>query len=227
MTLAQKPPWRASVITLFPDLFPGPLGASVIGRGAGEGAWALETVNLRDFSDNRYGSVDDTPTGGGAGLIIRPDIAAAALDSIDIGERPILYPSPRGKSLSQADVKAWADGPGLVVFCGRFEGLDQRVIEARNMREVRVGDAVLAGGEVAAMLLLEASIRLLPGVLGNAESLSEESFEDGLLEQDLYTRPREWEGRAVPDILLSGDHAKIAAWKRAERERITRARKGE
>jgi tRNA (guanine37-N1)-methyltransferase len=217
--------WRASVVTLFPEAFPGTLGLSVIGRGLGQGAWSLDTVDLRAFSDNRYGSVDDTPAGGGAGLVIRPDIAAAALDSLPPDDRPRLYPSPRGRPFTQAQARAWADGPGLVILCGRFEGLDQRVIEARGLNEVCVGEAVLAGGEVAAMLILEACARLLPGVVGNAASLTEESFEDGLLEHDLYTRPREWEGRVIPEILLSGDHARIAAWKRAERERITRERR--
>ncbi|MGE0829017.1 MAG: tRNA (guanosine(37)-N1)-methyltransferase TrmD [Hyphomonadaceae bacterium] len=217
--------FAAAIITLFPEAFPGTLGLSLIGRALKDGIWSLETHDLRAFGEGPHRTVDDTPAGGGAGMIIRPDIAAAAVDSLPRAGRPLLYPSPRGKPLTQAMVKDWAAGPGLIVFCGRFEGLDERAIEARGMEEVSVGDAVLAGGEAAALVILEAVLRLLPGVLGNAQSLVEESFEDGLLEGPLYTRPRTWEGRDIPDILLSGDHARIAAWRRAERARITEARR--
>jgi len=217
--------FAASVITLFPEAFPGPLGISLIGKALREGAWSLETAQLRDFGLGPHKNVDDTPAGGGAGMVIRADVAAAAIDSLPRNERPLIYLSPRGKQLSQAMVQAWAAGPGVIVLCGRFEGLDERVIEARGMQEVAVGDAVLAGGEAAAMVLLEACVRLLPGVLGNASSTIEESFSDGLLEHPQYTRPREWEGRAIPDVLLEGNHAKIEAWRRSERERLTAQRR--
>jgi len=217
--------FAASIVTLFPEAFPGTLGLSLIGKALRDGAWSLDTVQLRDFGQGPHKNVDDTPAGGGAGMVIRADIAAAALDSIARSDRPIIYLSPRGKPLTQAMAQDWANGPGLVLFCGRFEGLDERVIEARGMQEVAVGDAVLAGGEAAALVLLEACVRLLPGVLGNEASLSEESFSDGTIEQAQYTRPREWEGRAIPDVLLSGDHAKIEAWRRAERARLTAQRR--
>ncbi len=219
--------FKASVITLFPEAFPGTLGVSLIGKALRDGAWALETVQLRDFGQGPHKNIDDTPAGGGAGMVIRADVAAAAIDSVARGDRPLIYLSPRGKQLSQAMAQAWAAGPGIVLFCGRFEGLDERVIEARGMQEVAVGEAVLAGGEAAAMVLLEACVRLIPGVLGNEASTVEESFSDGLLEHPQYTRPREWEGRAIPDVLISGDHAKVEAWRKAERERITRARRND
>ncbi len=218
-------PFAASIVTLFPEAFPGTLGLSLIGKGLRDGLWSLDTVQLRDFGQGPHKNVDDTPAGGGAGMVIRADVAAAALDSIPRNDRPIVYLSPRGKPLTQEMAQAWANGPGLILFCGRFEGLDERVIEARDMQEVAVGDAVLAGGEAAALVLLEACVRLLPGVLGNEASLSEESFSDGMLEQAHYTRPREWEGRAIPDILTSGDHGKVDAWRRAERARLTAQRR--
>jgi len=217
--------FAATVITLFPEAFPGTLGLSLIGKALREGAWSLDAVQLRDFGVGPHKSVDDTPAGGGAGMVIRADVAAAAIDSIPQDGRPLLYLSPRGEQFSQTLAQELAAGPGVVLFCGRFEGLDERVIEARAMREVAVGEAVLAGGEAAALVILEACVRLLPGVLGNDASIVEESFSDGLLEHPQYTRPREFEGRAIPDVLTSGDHRKIAAWRRAERERITRARK--
>ena len=215
----------ASIITLFPEAFPGTLGLSLIGKALREGVWSLDTVQLRDFGIGPHKSVDDTPAGGGPGMVIRADVAAAAIDSIARGARPLIYLSPRGAPLSQEMVREWANGSGLILFCGRFEGQDERVIQARAMREVSVGDAVLAGGEAAALVLLEACVRLLPGVLGNEASLTEESFADGALEQGQYTRPREWEGAAIPDVLLSGDHAKIEAWRRAERQRLTAQRR--
>lgn len=217
--------FAASVITLFPEAFPGTLGLSVIGKALRERAWSLKTVQLRDFGAGPHKQVDDTPAGGGAGMVLRADVAAAAIDSLERNDRPLIYLSPRGEQFTQTMAEEWARGPGVILFCGRFEGLDERVIEARGMREVAVGEAVLAGGEAAAQVVLEACVRLLPGVLGNDASLDEESFTDGLLEHPHYTRPREFEGRTIPDVLTSGDHARIDAWRRTERERITRARK--
>lgn len=217
--------WRATVLTLFPELFPGPLGASVLGRGRAHGLWALDAVNIRDFSDNKYGSVDDTPAGGGAGLVMRADILAAAIDSVAQEGRPVICMTPRGAPLTQARARTLSEGPGLVAICGRFEGIDERLFEARAVEEISIGDFVLAGGEIAAMALIEACVRLIPGVLGCASSLGEESFESGLLEYPQYTRPREFEGRAIPDALLSGDHQKIADWRREQAKQITRARR--
>lgn len=217
--------WRASVLTLYPELFPGPLDASVLGRGRADGLWALETVNIRDFSDNAYGSVDAPPFGGGAGLVMRADILAAAIDSVVRNDRPVICLTPRGAPLTQARARALSEGPGLIALCGRFEGIDERLFEARAVEEVSIGDFVLAGGEIAAMALIEACVRLIPGVLGCASSLGEESFEDGLLEYPQYARPREFEGRAVPDVLLSGDHKKIADWRREKAIEITRTRR--
>ena len=217
--------FAATVLTLYPEAFPGVLGVSLLGKALAEKRWSLDTVDIRDFGDGPHRKVDDAPAGGGAGLVLRADVAAAAIDSIQRDSRPLLYPSPRGAPLTQAMVKGWAAGPGLIVFCGRFEGLDERVIAGRQMQEVCVGDAVLMGGEVAAQLILEATVRLLPGVLGNENSSAEESFEGGLLEHPQYTKPRVWERAAIPDILVSGDHAKVAAWRRAERERLTRERR--
>jgi tRNA (guanine37-N1)-methyltransferase len=217
--------WRATVLTLYPELFPGPLGASVLGRARGEGLWSLETVDIRTFSDNAYGSVDDTPAGGGAGLVMRADILAGALDSVNLEGRPALLLSPKGRPFDQRRARALAEGPGAVVLAGRFEGVDERLIDARNLEEVSIGDFVLAGGEVAAMALLEACVRLLPGVLGSPSSLAEESFESNLLEYPQYTRPREFEGREIPAVLMSGDHKKIADWRLKKAEEITRARR--
>ncbi|KAB2915831.1 MAG: tRNA (guanosine(37)-N1)-methyltransferase TrmD [Hyphomicrobiaceae bacterium] len=222
-----RAPWRATVLTLFPELFPGPLSASLAGDALRAGLWSLETVFIRDFGIGRHRTVDDTPAGGGAGMVMRPDVLGAAIDAARAGnpEAPAIYLSPRGEPLTQATARTLADGPGVLLLAGRFEGIDQRVIEARGLREISIGDYVLAGGEVAAMVVIEAVVRLLPGVIGQIASLDEESFEDGLLEYPQYTRPREWEGRTIPEILLSGDHARIAAWRRAESERITRERR--
>ena len=216
--------FQATCLSLFPEAFPGVLGVSILERARAAGIWSLEVLDIRDFSDHKHRSVDETPAGGGAGMVLRPDVAAKAVDAVADG-RPLIYPSPRGAPLTQARVREIAGGAGVILFCGRFEGLDQRVIEARGMEEVSLGDFVLAGGEIAAQALIEAAVRLLPGVAGNEASLDEESFEDGLLEYPHYTRPRVWEGREVPPVLLSGDHARIAAWRRAEREKITRARR--
>jgi tRNA (guanine37-N1)-methyltransferase len=216
--------WRATILTLFPGMFPGPLGHSLAGRALESGIWALETRDIRDFAAGRHRNVDDTPFGGGAGMVMRPDVVDAAIESAADG-RPLLYVPPRGRRLAQEDAQRLAAGPGLVVLCGRYEGVDQRVIEARAADEISVGDYVLSGGELAAMVVLDACIRLLPGVMGAAESADEESFSNGLLEYPHYTRPAEWQGRPVPGILLSGDHAKIAAWRHAEAETITRERR--
>ncbi len=229
--------WKATVFTLYPELFPGPLDASVLGRARGDGLWALETVTVRDFSDNPYGSVDDTPAGGGAGLVMRADILAAAIDSVPRNDRPLLYLSPRGKRFDQSRARALAEGPGVLALCGRFEGVDERLLETRGVEEVSIGDFVLAGGEVAAMAMIEACVRLLPGVLGSPLSLGEESFSPAegdpsgrdsgtvLLEYPQYTRPRIFEDREIPPVLLSGDHKKIARWRRDKAEEITRARR--
>ena len=217
--------FAATVLTLYPEAFPGVLGVSLLGKALAEKRWSLDTVDIRQFGDGPHRKVDDAPAGGGAGLVLRADVAAAAIDSVPRDGRPLLYPSPRGAPLTQAMVKGWAAGPGLILFCGRFEGLDERVISGRQMQEVCVGDAVLMGGEVAAQLIVEATVRLLPGVLGNESSSAEESFEGGLLEHPQYTKPRLWEGSTIPDVLTSGDHAKVDAWRRAERERITQARR--
>jgi tRNA (guanine37-N1)-methyltransferase len=216
----------ATVLTMFPEAFPGPLGVSLIGTAWREkDLWSLETVDIRDFSKDKRGFLDDTPAGGGPGQVMRADVIAAALDSVEQRGRPLLYMSARGEPLTQARVQAWAEGPGLIVLCGRFEGVDQRVLDARGFIEVAVGDAVLAGGEAAAMVVIEACVRLAPGVLGQAESLSEESFEDGLLEHPQYTRPRTFEGRDIPEVLLSGHHAEVAKWRKAQREETTRERR--
>jgi tRNA (guanine37-N1)-methyltransferase len=219
--------FSADIITLFPELFPGPLGASVIGRGAGEGLWSLKLTQLRDFATDKHRSVDDTPSGGGAGMVLRPDVLAAAIDSVSHQNdpRPRLLMSPRGRPLTQARARALAAGPGVMIVCGRFEGIDERVIEARNLEEVSIGDYVLAGGEVAAMVLLEAVVRLIPGVLGAEESHADESFENGVLEYPHYTRPALFEGREIPAVLTSGDHGKVERWRREQSEALTRARR--
>ena len=215
-----------TVLTMFPDAFPGPLGVSLIGTAWREAAlWSLETVDIRGFSTDKRGFLDDTPAGGGPGQVMRADVIASALDSVERRGRPLLYMSARGRPLTQARVKEWAAGPGLIVLAGRFEGVDQRVLDARGFEEVSVGDAVLAGGEAAAMVAIEACVRLVPGVLGQAESLSEESFEDGLLEHPQYTRPRTFEGHDIPEVLLSGNHAVIRKWRQAQREETTRERR--
>ncbi len=227
MSAETTSPWTASVLTLYPEMFPGPLGLSLAGRALGEGVWRLEAVDIRDHAHDRHRSVDDAPAGGGPGMVMKADVVAEALDAAlrPDDPRPRLLMSPRGRPLTQARVRALAGGPGVVVVCGRFEGVDERVIEARGLEEVSVGDVVLSGGEPAAIVLIDAAVRLLPGVMGKAESGMSESFEDDLLEYPHYTRPREWEGRAIPEVLLSGDHGRIARWRRAEAERITRERR--
>ena len=220
-----EPRFAATVLTLFPEAFPGPLGVSLVGSARGKGVWALQTLDIRDFSRHKHRSVDDTPAGGGPGMVLRPDVVAAALDAVPADGRPRILMTARGRPFDQARARELAAGPGVVLVCGRFEGLDERVVEARGLEELSVGDAVLAGGESAAIVLIEACVRLLPGVMGEPASAVEESFEGGLLEHPHYTRPRVWEGREIPEVLLSGDHAKIAAWRRAQAEEITRARR--
>lgn len=216
--------WRASVLTIFPDMFPGPLGLSLAGKALNKGLWALDISDIRDHATDRHRSVDDTPAGGGPGMVMRADVLAQAVDAVSDG-RPGLLMSPRGVPLTQARVAALAQGPGAVLLCGRFEGVDQRLIDGRGLEEVSVGDYVLSGGELAAMALLDACVRLLPGVMGKEASGQDESFSDGLLEYPQYTRPQVWEDRPIPDVLVSGDHAKIDAWRRAEAERLTRERR--
>ncbi len=218
--------FAATVLTMFPEAFPGPLGVSLIGTAWREqGLWFLETVDIRGFSKDKRGFLDDTPAGGGPGQVLRADVIAAALDSVERAGRPLLYMSARGRPLTQARVRDWSQGSGLVVLCGRFEGVDQRVLDARGFEEVSVGDAVLAGGEAAAMVVIEACVRLVPGVLGDGASLAEESFEDGLLEHPQYTRPRTFEGLEIPEVLTSGHHAEVAKWRRRQREDATRERR--
>jgi tRNA (guanine37-N1)-methyltransferase len=217
--------FAATILTLFPEMFPGPLGMSLAGDALQRGLWSCEARNIREHGLGRHRAVDDTPAGGGPGMVMRADVLAAALDAVPADPRPRLLMSPRGKPLAQTQARAWAEGPGLVVLCARFEGVDERVIEARSLIEVSIGDYILSGGEIAALALLDACVRLIPGVMGKTESGAEESFESSLLEYPHYTRPREWEGRAIPDVLTSGDHAAIARWRREEAERITRERR--
>jgi tRNA (guanine37-N1)-methyltransferase len=223
--------FRVKVLTLFPELFPGPLAASLTGKALADRLWALETLDIRDFARNKHRTVDDTPAGGGPGLVMKPDVVAAAIDDAQAdapGERarwPVIYLSPRGRPLTQARARELAAGEGLTLLCGRFEGVDQRVLEAREVEEVSIGDFVLTGGEIPAMVLIDAVIRLRPGVLGNEASIEEESFSRGLLEHPHYTRPQVWEGREIPEILLSGHHAKIAEWRLSRAERLTKERR--
>jgi len=224
---AQRAPWRATVLTLFPEMFPGPLGFSLSGQALNTGIWSLSARNIRDYGLGKHKVVDDHPAGGGPGMVMRCDVVAAAIDDARKveSEVPLIYMSPRGTPLTQAIVRDLAAGPGGRVLAGRFEGVDQRVLEARHAQEISIGDYVLSGGELAAMVLIDACVRLLPGVVGAESSLAEESFEDGLLEYPHYTRPREWEGRTIPEVLLSGDHKRIAEWRQAERIRVTRERR--
>jgi tRNA (guanine37-N1)-methyltransferase len=220
--------WRATVLTIFPEMFPGGLGLSLAGKALAEGRWALDLIDIRDFAADKHRSVDDTPAGGGAGMVMRADIAAAAIDAARARAEtgtPALYLSPRGRLLTQGQVRTLAQGPGAILLCGRFEGIDQRVLDAREIEEISIGDYVLSGGELAAQVLIDACVRLLPGVAGNETSLAEESFASGLLEYPHYTRPREWEGRAIPEVLLSGDHKKLAEWRREQADKLTKERR--
>ena len=221
-------PWRATVLTIFPEMFPGPLGLSLAGKALAEDKWALRTLDIRDFATDKHRSIDDTPSGGGAGMVMRTDIAATAIDAARAdapAETPTVYLSPRGQPLSQGRVREFVAAPGIILLCGRFEGIDERVLDARNVEEISIGDYVLSGGELAAQVLIDACVRLLPGVAGNESSLAEESFAGDLLEYPHYTRPRLWEGRAIPEVLLSGDHEKIAEWRREQAEKITKERR--
>ena len=219
--------FQATVLTLYPEMFPGPLGVSLAGRAREEGKWSLDAVQIRDFAIDKHRTVDDTPAGGGAGMVLRADVLAAAIDHAraDQSNRPVIAMTPRGKPLTQARVRELSAGPGVIILCGRFEGFDERIFAARDVEEVSVGDIVLSGGEPAALMLLDACIRLLPGVMGAASSGTEESFEQGLLEYPHFTRPAEWEGRTIPEVLRSGDHAKIAAWRKSQSEIDTRLRR--
>ena len=218
--------WRATILTLFPEMFPGPLGVSLAGKALASGIWELEARDIRASATDKHRSVDDTPAGGGPGMVLRADILAAAIDATNApASLPRLLMSPRGRPLTQSRVRELATGPGALMICGRFEGVDQRVIEARCLEEVSIGDYVLSGGEIAAMALIDACVRLLPGVMGKLASGADESFSDGLLEYPQYTRPQEFEGEPIPEILLSGDHAKVAAWRQAEAEALTRAKR--
>ncbi len=221
----MTPPWTACVLTLFRDMFPGPLGHSLTGRALADDLWRLETVDIRDFATDRHRSVDDTPAGGGAGMVLRADILAAALDASAAPGRPTLALSPRGRPFDQAMARALASGPGVTLICGRFEGIDERLFAARDVTEVSLGDFVLTGGELAAMALIDACVRLIPRVLGNAELPVEESFSAGLLEYPQYTRPTDWEGLRIPEVLLSGHHRRIAEWRRDQAERLTKERR--
>ncbi|MVT53817.1 tRNA (guanosine(37)-N1)-methyltransferase TrmD [Bradyrhizobium yuanmingense] len=228
--MTNPSPWRATVLTLFPEMFPGPLGVSLAGRALASGLWQIEARDIRASATDRHRSVDDTPAGGGPGMVLRADVLAAAIDAAEIGQdpskaRPRLLMSPRGRPLTQARVTELAAGPGPLIVCGRFEGVDQRVIDARGLEEVSIGDYVLSGGEIAALALIDACVRLLPGVMGKEASGTEESFSDGLLEYPQYTRPQLFEGVPIPAVLTSGDHAKVAAWRRAESEALTAARR--
>ena len=217
--------FRATILTLYPEMFPGPLGVSLAGRALANGLWSIEAKQIRDYATDKHGTVDDTPAGGGPGMVMKADVLARALDAVPADARPRLVMSARGRPLTQARVRALAAGPGAIILCGRFEGVDERLIEARGLEEVCLGDFVLSGGEMAALTLLDACVRLIPGVMGKEASGVEESFSDGLLEYPQYTRPAVFEGRPIPEILTSGDHAKVAAWRRAQAERLTRERR--
>jgi tRNA (guanine37-N1)-methyltransferase len=217
--------WRAGVLTIFPEMFPGPLGASLAGKALATGAWSLDVVDIRSFAADKHRTVDDTPAGGGPGMVMKPDVLGRAIDATATDARPRFLLSPRGAPLTQSRVEALAVSSGVILVCGRFEGVDERVIAGRDLEEISIGDYVLAGGEIAAMVLIDACVRLLPGVMGAAASGAEESFADGLLEYPHYTRPQLWEGRSIPEVLTSGDHGKIAAWRRAEAERLTKERR--
>jgi len=218
-------PWTAKVVTLFPEMFPGPLGASLAGKALAAGLWQIETLDLRGFATDKHRTVDDTPFGGGPGMVMRPDAIDAALSAAESPGHAVIYLSPRGRLLDQKRVRALSELPGLTLLCGRYEGIDQRVIDKRGLEEISIGDYVLSGGEPAALVLIDACVRLLPGVMGAAEGLQEESFEQGLLEYPHYTRPADWCGRAVPEVLLSGHHEKIRAWRLAQAERVTADRR--
>ena len=221
-----EPPWTAKVLTLFPEMFPGPLGLSLAGQGLKAGLWSLETVDIREFASDKHRSVDDAPFGGGPGMVMRPDVVSAAIEAAATDPAlALIYLTPRGCPLTQARVRELAEGPGVVLLCGRYEGLDERVLDAHDLEEISLGDFVLSGGEAAAITLIDASVRLLPGIVGSGESLTDESFEHGLLEYPQYTRPQVWKSRAVPEVLVSGHHEKVRAWRKEQAETITRERR--
>ena len=225
---ATRKPWRAVALTLFPDMFPGSLGQSLAGQALADGRWSLDTVDIRAFAHDKHRTVDDTPCGGGAGMVMRPDVVDRAIQDVKAGSGaalPLIYMTPRGRPLTQDRVRELAQGPGVAVLCGRYEGVDQRVLDAHGVEEVSIGDYVLSGGEVAALVLMDACVRLIPGVMGSDTSHEEESFEAGLLEYPHFTRPADWDGRTVPEVLLSGHHANIRAWRREQAEAITRRRR--
>jgi tRNA (guanine37-N1)-methyltransferase len=217
--------WRATVLSIFPEMFPGPLGRSVAGKAMQKSLWSLDAVDIRDFALDKHRMVDDTPAGGGPGMVMKADVVAGAIDAVGNDARPRLLMSPRGRLLTQARVAELAQGPGAVIVCGRFEGIDERVIDGRQLEEISIGDYLLSGGEIAAFVMIDACVRLLPGVMGKQASSAEESFAEGLLEYPHYTRPQVWEGRTIPEVLTSGDHGKVAAWRRAEAEKLTSIRR--
>ncbi len=231
MTISVSVPWTATILSIQPQMFPGPLGESLAGRALGEKLWALQCVDIRDFASDRHRSVDDTPAGGGAGMVLRADVLASAIDNTrleapaQLASSPLIYMSPRGRPLTQQMARELSQKAGVMILCGRFEGVDQRLLDGREIEEVSIGDYILSGGEIAAMVLVDAVVRLLPGVIGSQYSLESESHENGLLEYPHYTRPRRWEGRDIPDVLLSGDHGKIARWRHQRACEITRARR--
>jgi tRNA (guanine37-N1)-methyltransferase len=217
--------WRATVLSIFPEMFPGPLGWSIAGKALEKSLWSLEAIDIRDFALDKHRTVDDTPAGGGPGMVMRADVVARAIDGVGNDPRPRLLMSPRGAPLTQARVAALAQGPGAVIVCGRFEGIDERVIDGRRLEEISIGDYLLSGGEIAALVVIDACVRLLPGVMGKEASGLEESFAEGLLEYPHYTRPQIWEGRPIPEVLTSGDHGKVAAWRRSQAEKLTSVRR--
>jgi len=223
----QREIWKAQVLTLYPDMFPGPLGLSLAGRGLDDGLWSMRTFNIRDYAHDRHSSVDDTPFGGGAGMVMRADVVDGAVQAAtaEAPELPLVYVTPRGRPVNQKCIQAWADGPGVTILCGRFEGIDQRLLDIRKPQEISLGDFILSGGEPAALAMIDAMVRLLPGIIGSDDSLTDESFEHGLLEYPHYTKPREWHGLNIPDVLLSGHHKQINAWRQTQAERITRERR--
>ncbi|NOZ42518.1 MAG: tRNA (guanosine(37)-N1)-methyltransferase TrmD [Alphaproteobacteria bacterium] len=217
--------WTAQILTLYPEMFPGPLGTSLAGKALDRGLWAMKVVQIRDYAPGRHRNVDDTPSGGGPGMVMRADVLGSAIDDVARADWPLVYLSPRGRRLDQQMVRDFGRGPGITLICGHFEGVDERLLEARNITEVSLGDFILSGGEVAAMALMDAVVRTIPGVIGDADTLTEESFETGLLEYPHYTRPRVWEGREIPEVLQSGHHGKISQWRRMQSEKLTRERR--
>ncbi len=221
----KKPVWTAQILTLFPEIFPGPLGASLAGKALDKGLWAMNVVQIRDYALDKHRKVDDTPAGGGPGMVMRADVLAAAIDDVSKDDYPLVYLSPRGKRLDQELIREFASKKGITLLCGRFEGVDERVLKSRNIREVSLGDFILSGGELAALALMDAVVRTIPGVIGDTDTLTEESFESGLLEYPHYTRPKVWEGQEIPEVLQSGHHGKIKQWRQKQSEKLTEERR--